>query len=100
MATKKSLEAAAATNNLFSEAKPEQQKKAVKTTPAEKNVKKEKAVFSVKIDADVVKKWRYYSSMDGYGDKGNLTEKALVEFMNRHKLPPEQQKKLDILMSI
>ena len=62
--------------------------------------KREKATFSVKIDSEVLKRWRIYSSMNGYGDKGNLTEAALTEYMNRHKLKPEQQAKFDTLISI
>ena len=93
MATKKSLEAAAATSGMFAKAKEQP-----KTEQPEK--KRETATFSVKIDSEVLKRWRYYASMDGYGDKGKLTEAALVEYMNRHKLTPEQQKKLDTLLEL
>lgn len=99
MATKKSLEAAAATAGMFTEAKepekPKAKKEKVKPEP-----KRETATFSVKIDSDVLKRWRVYASMDGYGDKGKLTEAALSEYMNRHKLTPEQQKKFNTLIGL
>lgn len=102
MATKKSLEAAAATAGMFTEAKEQEKPKTKKGTRQQANPepKRETATFSVKIDSEVLKKWRYYASMDGYGDKGKLTEAAIVEYMNRHKLTPEQQAKLDALMEI
>ena len=102
MASKKSLEAAAATAGMFSEATEQEKPKAKKETRQQANPepKRETATFSVKIDSDVLKKWRYYASMNGYGDKGRLTEAAIVEYMNRHKLTPEQQAKLDALMEI
>lgn len=99
MASKKSLAAAAATSGMFEKAK-EQDKpgKEIKQEPV--NTKKETATFSVKIGADTLKRWRYYASANGYGDKGKLTEAALIEYMNKHKLTPEQQKKLDTLMEL
>ncbi len=100
MATKKSLEAAAATSGLFDETKGTRKPKRKPGPAAIPETKKEKATFSVKIDSTVLKKWRFYSSMNGYGDKGNMTEAALNEYMNRHKLSPEQQKKLETLMSL
>lgn len=100
MASKKSLKAAADTSGMFTEAKEQEQPKKEKQPAAGHEPKRETATFSVKIDSDVLKRWRYYASMDGYGDKGKLTEAALVEYMNRHKLTPEQQAKLDTLMSI
>ena len=95
MATKKSMEAAAATSGMFSEAikKDEGQQ-------AKAEAKRETATFSVKIDTDVLKRWRTYASMNGYGDKGKLTEAALNEYMNRHKLTPEQQAKFDTLIGL
>ena len=95
MVSKKSLEAAAATSGMFTAAKDLDKKQGKKQEP-----KRETATFSVKIDTDVLKKWRIYASIDGYGDKGKLTEAALNEYMNRHKLTPEQQAKFDALMSI
>lgn len=100
MASKKSLEAAAATSGMFTEAKEQEKPKKEKRQQASPEPKRETATFSVKIDSEVLKKWRYYASMDGYGDKGKLTEAAIVEYMNRHKLTPEQQVKLDALMEI
>ena len=101
MASKKSLEAAAATSGMFSAAKEEPaEKKTEQQLKPETVVKRETATFSVKIDTDVLKKWRIYASLDGYGDKGRLTEVALIEYMNRHKLTPEQQKKFDTLIGL
>ena len=102
MASKKSLEAAAATSGMFSAAKEEPaEKKTEQQLKPETVVKRETATFSVKIDADVLKKWRIYASIDGeYGNKGALTEAALIEYMNRHKLTPEQQKKFDTLIGL
>jgi hypothetical protein len=102
MASKKSLEAAAATSGMFSKA-PEGVSKT--DTPTSEGMqqatpKRETATFSVKIDTDVLKRWRTYASMNGYGDKGKLTEAALIEYMNRHKLTPEQQAKFDTLMGL
>lgn len=97
MASKKSLEAAAATSGMFSKApeQPEQKEIQQQATP-----KSEKVTFSVKIDSNVLKRWRTYASLEKYGDKGRLTEAALVEYMNRHKLTPEQQEKFDILCGL
>lgn len=105
MATKKSLEAAAATSGMFTAATEQEtpkQGRAKKTQgqQAATDPKRETATFSVKIDTEVLKKWRIYASIDGYGDKGKLTEAALTEYMNRHKLTQEQQKKFDTLMEV
>lgn len=102
MASKKSLEAAAATSTLFSEATEQDKPKAKKPARQQPTpgAKRETATFSVKIDSEVLKRWRYYASANGYGDKGKLTEAALVEYMNRHKLTPEQQEKVDLLCKV
>ena len=100
MATKKSMEAAAATSGMFSEATEKPKAKKETRQQAKPEAKRETATFSVKIDTDVLKKWRIYASIDGYGDKGKLTEAALIEYMNRHKLNPEQQAKFDTLMGL
>jgi len=102
MASKKSLEAAAATAGMFSEAKEQEKPKTKKRQQAtpEPEPKRETATFSVKIDSQVLKRWRYYASANGYGDKGKLTEAAIVEYMNRHKLTPEQQEKIDLLCKV
>ncbi len=102
MASKKSLEAAAATAGLFTEAKEQDKPKTKKATRQQPTpeAKRETATFSVKIDSEVLKRWRYYASANGYGDKGKLTEAALVEYMNRHKLTPEQQEKVDLLCKV
>lgn len=112
MASKKSLQAAAATSGMFIQAK--EQSKPVKGTKAPKKEaeapkketkqaaepKRETATFSVKIDSEVLKKWRIYTSMDGYGDKGRLTEAAISEYMNRHKLSQDQQKRFEALAEL
>lgn len=101
MASKKSLEAAAATSGMFAEApKPQPEKAKKETRQQAEEPKRETATFSVKIASDVLKKWRVYASIDGYGDKGKLTEAALVEYMNRHKLNPEQQKRFDTITGL
>lgn len=102
MASKKSLEAAAATATMFTEVTEQEKPKTKKATrqQAEPEAKRETATFSVKIDTEVLKRWRVYASIDGYGDKGKLTEAALNEYMNRHKLNPEQQKKFDTLIDL
>lgn len=102
MASKKSLEAAAATAGMFTEAKEQEKPKTKKATRQQvtPEAKRETATFSVKIDSEVLKRWRYYASANGYGDKGKLTEAALVEYMNRHKLTPEQQAKVELLCNV
>ena len=109
MASKKSLEAAAATAGLFKQAEPEtkkpRQQAQTKKQPRqqaqiEPEPKRSKETFSVKIDSEVLKAWRTYTSLDGYGDKGKLTEAAISEYMNRHKLTPDKQAKYDTLMSV
>ena len=62
--------------------------------------KRETVTFSVKIDSEVAKRWRYYASAYGYGDKGRLTEAAITEYMNRHKLSPELQAKVDLMCKV
>lgn len=104
MATKKSIKAAAATTGLFvteqTETKPEKNEvmveettgkadRAKKETAAEQ--KKELDIFSVRIDRDILLQWKSRTSVDGYGKIGELTEAALTEYMNRHKLTPEQE---------
>lgn len=97
MASKKSLAAAAATSGMFTEAKETGKKESRQQAP---EPKRETATFSVKIDTEVLKKWRVYASIDGYGDKGKLTEAALSEYMNRHKLTGDKLKKFEALTSI
>lgn len=123
MASKKALEAAAATSGMFTEAeKPkrgrktktvfEQAQEEAKNTPKVKvklvdeqaapiaEPKRDLQTFSVKIDSEVLKKWRYYTTIEKYGETGKLTEAALSEYMNRHKLTQEQQAKFDTLMGL
>ena len=108
MASKKSLEAAAATAGMFTKAPakthtPKAGTRQRATEPKkeqEQRAKRETVTFSVKIDSEVLKKWRIYASIDGYGDKGKLTEAAILEYMSRHKLNPEQQKKFDTLCDL
>lgn len=118
MASKRSLEAAAATAGLFTQVEDDKPKakrgrpKKVQPQPEPKQTqpkpetaagvdhRRETVTFSAKIDSEVSKKWRTYTTIDKYGDTGKLTEAALMEYMNRHKLTPEQQKKYDILTGI
>ena len=58
---------------------------------AGKEQKKELDIFSVRIDRDILLQWKSRTSVDGYGKIGELTEAALTEYMNRHKLTPEQE---------
>ena len=62
--------------------------------------KKETATFSVKVEAEVLKRWRIYASMNGYGDKGKLTNEALREYMANHPLTKEQESKIKAFMEI
>lgn len=100
MATKKSLQAAAATSGMFTAAKEEPKQKKETRQQATPEPKRTKETFSVKIDSEVLKKWRVYTSIDGYGDKGRLTEAAISEYMNRHKLTGAKLKKFETLTSI
>lgn len=123
MASKRSLEAAAATAGLFTQATEAEEKPKAKRgrppkakptpTPTETpktekaskaagdpEHKRELVTFSAKIDSEVSKQWRTYTTVGKYGDTGRLTEAALTEYMNRHKLPPELQKKFDILCDL
>ena len=101
MASKKALEAAAATSGMFTEAeKPKKGRKPKAEEQAAPEPKRDLQTFSVKIDSEVLKKWRYYTTIEKYGETGKLTEAALSEYMNRHKLTEEQQAKLDTLMGL
>lgn len=103
MPSKKSLDAAAKTSKMFEKVTEQEKPKTPKpqtepeTTP---DPKRETVTFSVKIDSDTLKKWRIYTSLDGYGDKGKMTEAALNEYMKRHKLTPEKQAKFDTLYEL
>ena len=97
-ATKNKLKAAAATSGLFE--KTTDQGKGKKKSDPQTETKRDLQTFSVKIDSDVLKRWRIYASMNGYGNVGKLTEAALDEYMNRHKLTAEQQAKFHILYGI
>lgn len=108
MPSKKSLASAAATSGMFTKVEPQEMPEPPKGQDASTNVKteqpdekkRETATFSVKIDKDVLKRWRTYAGIDGYGDKGKLTEAALTEYMNRHKLTGEKKAKFDVLMGL
>lgn len=103
MASKKALEAAAATSGMFTEAeKPKRGRKpkAEEQAAPIAEPKRDLQTFSVKIDSEVLKKWRYYTTIEKYGETGKLTEAALSEYMNRHKLTQEQQAKFDTLMGL
>lgn len=120
MATKKSLEAAAATSKLFSGAT-EQEKtigngntvyekslkerskgktitiqtveNPTKETDQEQKKKSDTAMFSCRMDADVIAKWKAYTKVGGYGNIGDMTVQALSEYMDKHKLSEEEETK-------
>lgn len=94
MASKKAL--AAAAEGATKQNKSKEQTQAVLTA----GKKRDKVTFSVRIDEDVLKRWRIYTSLDGYGDKGEMTEKAIVEYMAKHKLAPDKQTKFDTLYGL
>lgn len=48
--------------------------------------KKETIPYAVRLDPDVFKRWKFYTDVKGYKNKGKETEAALTEYMNRHKL--------------
>ena len=102
MASKKSLAAKAATAGMFTkaeetEAKPEIKKETAEAVPEKK---KESAIFSVQIDKEILKRWRLYTSANGYGDKGRLTQEAIKEYMQNHRLDPEQEKKIESMLEL
>lgn len=93
MASKKSLEAAAATSGMFTAA-------AKETKQAAGEKKRELQTFSVRIDSDLIKKWKTYTTVEKYGEMGKLTEAALTEYMNRHKLTGDKLKKYETLIEL
>ena len=96
MAGKKKLETAAATESLFKTATETPKKK----KQEEPEQKRELQTFSVKIDSDVLKRWRTYTTIEKYGETGKLTEAALVEYMNRHKLTVDKLTKFETLIGL
>lgn len=94
MASKKALAAAAAGTAKKTQSK--EQTQGILTA----GKKTERVNFAVRIDADVLKRWRIYTSLDGYGDKGKLTEDAMIEYMAKHKLTPEKQARFDTLYEL
>lgn len=84
MATKKSLEAAAATNGLFVQAE-EQKTQSKKTT-----IEKEKAHFSVRMDKETIIRWRCFVEAMG-GNMGDCTAAALKRYIVQHKKTEQQQ---------
>lgn len=102
MASKKSLEAAAATSGMFTAAtETEQAKKPKKGTrqqaKEQATSKPEMVVFSCRLDKDTAARWKAYASVDGYGDKSKLTDAALKEYMENHPLSKEQKAKYNAL---
>lgn len=61
---------------------------------------KETVPYTVRIEKDLLKQWKIYTECGAYGDKSKLTEAALTEYMNRHKLTAEQQAKYNALMDL
>lgn len=103
MAGKKKLETAAQTEALFKTATDEPKKgkkKQEETEQAAGEQKRDLQTFSVKIDSDVLKRWRTYTTIEKYGETGKLTEAALVEYMNRHKLTGDKLTKFETLIGL
>lgn len=55
-----------------------------------------KAVYSARIDADMLKEWKSYITASGM-DAGETLERALAEYMNRHKLTGNEKQLFDLL---
>lgn len=107
MAVKRKLETAVATESLFRTATDEAPKKGRKPKQEEPEQaagttepKRDLQTFSVKIDSDVLKRWRTYTTIEKYGETGKLTEAALVEYMNRHKLTGDKLTKFETLIGL
>lgn len=101
-ATKSKLKEAAKATSVMFEGSKEQPKKATakKTAPPKEEKKKDLQTFSVKVDSEVLKKWRAYTSIGEYGQVGKLTEKAIDEYMNKHKLVGDDLVKFNKLMDL
>lgn len=66
--------------------------KKVKITPVPAPESKPvKLTFSVKVEFETLAQWRAYSAMEGYGDLGNMTGKAIQEYMKNHPIPNDQK---------
>ena len=65
--------------------------------PQEKSESKEKAIFSCRMDADLVARWKAYAKVEKYGDIGKMTADIISEYMNTHKLTGESKKRFDTL---
>ena len=116
MASKKALSnmAAQATASMFSatpdpkqkETKPAAKpKQAAKKEPKAAAVptadpeKAEKKVFSCRLDENHAAQWQaYIDAVDGKA--GDLTDRAIMEYMNRHKLNADQQTVYSLKMKL
>ena len=44
--------------------------------------------------------WKTYTAIEKYGETGKLTEAALTEYMEKHKLTGDKLKKFNTLMEL
>jgi len=101
MATKKSLEAAAATSGMFTEAK--ETKTATKATkePVNKVESKAETVpYSCRMDTDTIARWKAYVKVEGYGNMGEMTKQAITEYMKAHPLTKDKKAKYQALYEV
>ena len=110
MANKKALsnKAAQATASMFSavsdpkqkEAKPAAKKEPkAAAVPTPEPEKAEKKVFSCRLDENHAAQWQaYIDAVDGKA--GDLTDRAIMEYMNRHKLNADQQTVYSLKMKL
>lgn len=97
MASKKDLMKAAGTAAGAKKTTAPKQTEAIMTAGKKS---KETVPYTVRIEKDLLKQWKIYTECGAYGDKSKLTEAALTEYMNRHKLTAEQQAKYNALMEL
>ena len=97
--------AQAATEGMFTNT-PTKSTKAGKTHKAAvkegsgQQAKRDLVTYSVRIDMDVMKAWKTYTAIEKYGETGKLTEAALTEYMEKHKLTGDKLKKFNTLMEL
>lgn len=99
---KKDLKQAAAERKKEQEAR-QAQKKTTTKRPTDDIMtagkKKETVTFGARIDKGVASQWQAYMECNKkQGNKSTLTEKALTEYMARHKLPEDKQALYDALL--
>lgn len=119
MATKKSLEAAAATSGMFTKANETKGKQAKvkivseKTEPKQMKVevvqagqepkkesKGETVPFSCRMDTDTIARWKAFVKVEGYGNMGEMTKQAITEYMKAHPLTKDKKAKYQALYEV